>query len=123
MNPWGTIMILDSPIWVEDLMRLVKDGYGDMVKFVVDIERERIAIGGDLHADEEAALLESGSRQKDLWGGNYYPGKGPEGCIEYTSLINIRPNMENPGMELSIEPARTRMRELVHRLVGRGQEI
>jgi Protein of unknown function (DUF5674) len=123
MNSWDTIMVLDARIDIHDLRRLVREGYGDMVKFVVDIRQERIAIGGDLHADGEALLLERGSRQQDLWGGNYYPGRGPDECIEYTSMINIRPNMENLGMELSIEPARTRLRELAHRLVGQGEVI
>lgn len=123
MNPWDTIMVLDSPISVEDLRRLVHDGYGDMVKYVVDVAKERIAIGGDMHADGEALLLEEGSRQQDLWGANYYPGRGPEECIEYTSMINIRPSLENPGMEISIEPARSRVREITLRLIGRGETI
>ena len=123
MNPWDTILILDSPISVEDLGRLVGDGYGDMVKFVVDISQERLAIGGDMHADAEALLLETGSRQQDLWGANYYPGRGPDECIEYTSLINIRPSMDNRVMEILIEPARSRVREIALRLIGRGEAI
>ena len=71
-----------------------------MVKYVVDVERGIVAIGGEMHADAEAALLEAGSRQADLWGANYYPGRGRDGCIEYTSLINIRPGAGNRGMEL-----------------------
>ncbi len=54
------------------------------------IERAVIAIGGELQADAEQILLEHGSRPADLWGANYYPGRGREGCIEFTSLINIR---------------------------------
>ena len=38
---------------------------------------EVAAVGGELHADAEALLLEQGSQQKDLWGANYYPGRGP----------------------------------------------
>lgn len=122
MNPWGEILVLDSPIAKPDLRRLVSEQYGSMVKFVVDIERERIAIGGELHADAEAVLLEVGSRQQDLWGGNYVPGRGPDRCIEYTSFINIRPQLENFGTEITIESVRGRVRELVHRLIGRGEE-
>ena len=75
-----------------------------MVKYVVDVERGLIAIGGEMHVDGEQLLLESGSRQADLWGANYYPGRGTEGCIEYTSLINIRPSAGNRAMEL-LDPA------------------
>ena len=123
MSPWGEIMVLDAPIETSDLRRLVQEQYGDMVKFVVDIARERIAIGGDLHADEEAVLLEAGSRQQDLWGGNYYPGRGPDECIEYTSMINIRPSMENFGMEITLESVRSRVQGIAHRLIGRGEGI
>ena len=37
--------------------------FGDVVKAVVDVEQRIMAIGGELHADEEALLLENGSRQ------------------------------------------------------------
>ena len=106
-----------------ELARLVRSVFKDMVKFVVDISQERLAIGGDMHADAEALLLETGSRQQDLWGANYYPGRGPDECIEYTSLINIRPSMDNRVMEILIEPARSRVREIALRLIGRGEAI
>jgi hypothetical protein len=31
---------------------------------------------------------------------DYYPGRGPDDCIEYTSLINIRPAQGNRSMEV-----------------------
>jgi hypothetical protein len=37
--------------------------FEDMVKYVVDTERKVIVVGGELHADAEEVLLESGSRQ------------------------------------------------------------
>jgi hypothetical protein len=43
-----------------------------LVKAVVDIKKIMM-IGAKLHADEEALLLEQGSRQQDLWGINLYP--------------------------------------------------
>jgi len=61
-----------------------------MVKIVVDVKRDVIAIGGALHADGEKVLLENGSRERDLWGANFYPGNPPEERIEYSALINIR---------------------------------
>lgn len=33
-----------------------------MVKAVVDVEQGILAIGGELHSDEEATLLDQGSR-------------------------------------------------------------
>jgi len=43
------------------------------IKLAVDIERGILAGGGELHADCEAVLLENGSKQVDIWGGDWYP--------------------------------------------------
>ena len=75
-----------------------------------------------MHADAEALLLDDGSRQEHLWGANYYPGRGPEQCIEFTSLINIRPSQDNRSMEVGDEGIRARIREITFRLIGRGEE-
>jgi hypothetical protein len=117
------IEIVSRRIAGDRLRTLVEDGFGDMVKFVADIERGIIAAGGDLHADAKALLLESGSRQEDLWGANYYPGTTPDQCIEFTSLINIRPAQSNPGMELADPDLRERVRLLTFALIGRGEAL
>lgn len=116
------VLLLDRRIEAGELRRLV-ERYEDMVKYVVDVERGRIAIGGEMHVDGEQALLESGSRQADLWGANYYPGRGREGCIEYTSFINIRPSTGNRSMELTDPGLRDRLRELTFALVGEGEPL
>jgi hypothetical protein len=94
-----------------------------MVKYVVDVERRLVAIGGEMHADAEQALLEEGSRQGDLWGANYYPGRGGDGCIEYTSLINIRPAAGNRAMELQDPALRDLVRQITFALVGQGEAL
>lgn len=116
------ILILRGPIDKAVLARLVKRWFGDMVKYVADVERGVIAIGGELHADAEELLLEDGSRQPDLWGANYYPGTGAERCIEYTSLINIRPSQGNQGMEIEDREVREQIRRLTFTLIGNGGE-
>jgi hypothetical protein len=116
------ILVLERPIEPADLARLL-GLFGDMIKYVVDVERGVIAIGGELHADAEQMLLEQGSRQTDLWGANYYPGQAREGCIEFTSLINIRPARGNPGMEVEDPVIRERIRALTFVLVGEGEPL
>jgi hypothetical protein len=103
-----------------ELRRLVNAYFDDMVKYVVDVEQQLIAIGGEMHADAEQVLLDTGSRQADLWGANYYPGRGPQGCIEYTSLINIRPATGNRGMELLDPALREKLRAITFALLGEG---
>jgi hypothetical protein len=118
----GEILVLRQRIARADLARLVSL-FGDMVKYVVDVERGTIAVGGELHADAEEALLAAGSRQADLWGANYYPGRGREGGIEFTSLINISPARGNPGMEVADPAIRERIRAVTFALLGEGEPV
>lgn len=117
------ILLLEERIETAELARLVALFFEDMVKYVVDVRRGIAAVGGELHADAEAVLLEAGSEQQDLWGANYYPGRGEEGCIEYTSLINIRPAQGNRSMEVEEPGVRERIREVTHSLIGRGEPL
>lgn len=123
MNEDSDIVIVDRRMAPSDLARLVGAYFEDMVKYVVDIERGVAAVGGELHADAEKLLLEEGSRQTDLWGANYYPGKGPGDCIEYTSLINIRPSQGNRSMLIEDDQVRGRVREVTFALIGEGEPL
>ena len=117
------IVIVRERIEPAELKRLVLLYFEDMVKYVVDVERGVVGLGGDMHADAEQLLLEDGSRQADLWGANYYPGRGREGCVEYTSLINIRPAAGNRSMEIQDPALRERVRDLTWALVGEGEPL
>lgn len=114
------ILIADRPIDRETLRELTEAWFGDMVKYVVDVERRVAAVGGQLHADGEALLLEAGSRQEELWGANYYPERAPEHRIEYVALINIRPAQGNRSMEIQDPEARERVREITVEILGEG---
>jgi hypothetical protein len=117
------IVLVEARLDRSELRRLVERHFEDMVKYVVDVARSVAAVGGELHADEEALLLENGSRQEDLWGANYYPGRGEQACIEYTALINIRPSQGNRSMLVEDEELRRRVRELTFALIGRGEPL
>lgn len=118
-DPPADVVIADRPIARAELRRLVDRFFGDMVKVVVDVRRRVVAVGGELHADAEALLLESGSLQTDVWGANYYPGLGAADCIEFTALVNIRPAQGNRSMVIADEA----VREVVHALVGNGDPL
>ncbi|MGI8657205.1 MAG: DUF5674 family protein [Candidatus Limnocylindria bacterium] len=74
------------------------------------------AVFGD--RDEEALLLEHGSRQPDLWGINLYPAEhgGPD-WIEYDSMINVRPSQVNRSRSVKDASVQQRIRDIVDRLV------
>lgn len=117
------VLIVRTAMSPDGLRMLVARFFEDMVKYVVDVERGIAAVGGELHADAEALLLEDGSAQEHLWGANYYPGRGPDACIEFTSLINVRPSRDNPAMEIQSEETRGRVREITFALLGRGEPL
>jgi hypothetical protein len=87
--------IIDSAISLDYLRGVASSGFGDMVKAVVDVERKIMAVGGELHSDEEAVLIERGSEQRHLWGINIYPDLCGEERVEFDSMINIRPAQGN----------------------------
>jgi len=87
--------IIDSTLSLEDLKTMARNRFGNLVKAVVDVEREIMAVDGELHSDEEALLLENGSLQRNLWGINIYPELEENDWIEFDSLINIRPSQGN----------------------------
>lgn len=117
------VVVIERRLDPAELARLVRAHFEDMVKYVVDVEHRLIGVGGEMHVDAEQALLEHGSRQADLWGANYYPGRGRDGCIEYTSLINIRPAAGNRGMEIQDPALRDRVREITFFLLGEGEPL
>ena len=68
----------------------------NIVKAVVDIDKNLMVIDAEMHVDEEQFLLENGSSQNSLWGINLYPTNyGKDDFIEYDSMINIRPRQQN----------------------------
>jgi hypothetical protein len=117
------IKILTQKISQKELVKLCQAHFDTMVKFVVDIDRGLVALGGEMHADAEALLLEKGSKQQHLWGGNLYPWNEADHRLEYTSFINIRPMDENMGMEIMDESMQRSVKHLVESLVLSPEEI
>jgi hypothetical protein len=91
----GEIRFLNKPLSQEELQVIADERFGDMVKAVVDIDQSLVGIGGELHADIEAAMIDRGSLQKNLWGINLYPTMTYPEKVEFDSMINIRPSQGN----------------------------
>ena len=96
---------------------IASERFGDMVKAVVDINKRVIAIGAELHADEEAILLDQGSRQGDLWGINIYVDQPRESWIEFDSMINIRPSQGNRSRSIDDVEIQSNLVAIVNSLI------
>lgn len=99
------------------LTALAESQFGDMVKAVIDVERRVLAIGGELHSDAEALLIDDGSVQANLWGINLYPAEPGDGWIEFDSMINVRPSRGNRSRNVDDPGLQDRIRQIVAALV------
>ncbi len=91
------------------------EALGIYIKLAVDIERQILAGGGELHADCELVLLDDGSEQANVWGADWYPLRQTVG---YESLINIRPSANNRSMEIQAPALREDISQIVQSLLG-----
>lgn len=109
--------ILEKIVTMDELKKIAADTFGDLVKAVVDINRELIALDAELHSDLEALLLENGAQQNNLWGINFYPDLKGEDFVEFDSMINMRPSQGNISRGIDNETTRQKIIEIVHKWV------
>ncbi len=109
------MIILDKPVSRIQLMNIEEHTYfDDMMKCVVDIKRECIAVNADL----EELLLRDGSSQKNLYGYNILYD---DWSIEYDSLINPPRNREagysRAGRTVADPAVREKIREVTDKWI------
>lgn len=113
--------IIKDRISLLELKRLAGEMFGNLVKAVVDVEKRIMVVGGELHSDEEALLIENGSKQQNLWEINLYPEIEDESWIEFDSLINIRPSQRNYSRGVDNPEIREKIIEIVNNLISRDE--
>jgi len=111
------ITLVSEPISTQQLREAGEELYGDMVKAVVDVEKEVMAVGAELHADEEAFLMERNSLQENLWGINLYTERVMPEMLEFDSMINIRPRQNNRSRRVEDSNLQKRITAIVNKLV------
>lgn len=111
------MIIIKESIEVSEIKNMLGNFFTDMVKGVVDIEKNELALDSELHSDLESLLIENGSLQKNLWGINIYPELDDEDFIEFDSLINIRPTDNNRSRYVEDENIRNKIIEILNNLI------
>jgi hypothetical protein len=109
--------IVEDKIALTELAEMAKKMFGNLVKAVVDVERKIMAVDGELHADEEALLIQHGSKQTDLWGINIYPELNGEDFIEFDSMINLRPSQGNRSRGVESQEIQQKILEIVNKII------
>ena len=111
------IHVLNRKASQDEIENMLK-GLENYIKLAVDISRDILAGGGLMHADCEAALLESGSKQEDIWGADWIPDSGE---VRFESLINIRPRRGNRSITIGDAGVREKVESIVRRVFGGPQ--
>ncbi len=111
--------IIKTTLKVDELKQMAAATFGNLVKAVIDVERELIAVDAELHSDLEALLLEDGSKQKNLWGINLYTEIQGDDFVEFDSMINMRPSQGNRSRGVENEEMRGRIIKIVTKKVKR----
>ncbi len=111
--------ILETPVTVNKLKDMAENHFVDMLKAVVDIDRQLIALDAELHSDLEALLLDNGSSQSSLWGINIYPELDKDNYLEFDSMINLRPSQGNISRGVDDEKIRLKIIEVVEKWISR----
>ncbi len=120
LEPTPGMQIVRETTTLSIIEEMAESMFGNLVKAVVDVEQGIMAVGGEMHADEEALLLGEGSSQASLWGINLYPAEfATPRFIEFDSVINIRPRQGNRTRSVDDEAVRAAVTSIVNRLVGR----
>jgi hypothetical protein len=118
--PPTAMRIVRTAIALSTLEEMADSMFGNLVKAVVDVEQGIMAVGGEMHADEEALLLGDGSPQTSLWGINLYPAQfGTPRFVEFDSVINIRPRQGNRTRSVDDASVRAAVMSIVERSVTR----
>ena len=112
------IRIIKAPITRLELKKIAEERFGDLIKAVVDLEQEIMAVGGELHVDEEVLLIEQeSSKQENIWGFNLYPEEIGDAFIEFDSMINLKPMFGNRSRGVDDSQIKEKIIKVVHKLV------
>lgn len=107
------ILVISKKASQEEITKMALD-FDGYIKVVVDVEREILAGGGERHVDCEQTLLKEGSRQANLWGGGLDLETKE---IDYNSIINLRPNQDNPSRDILSTEVRQKFDKIVKDLL------
>lgn len=109
--------IIKDKITVSELKIMSEKMFGNLVKAVIDISGEFMAVDAEMHADLESELIKAGSKQQDLWGINLYPELAGGDFIEFDSMINLKPSQNNRTRSIEDPKIKKNITEIVNKLV------
>ena len=117
------IKIVKGSINKKELVDMAREQFGDLVKAVVDVGQGIMAVGGEMHADDEVILMEQeDSKREHTWGINLYPEKTGDDWIEFDSVINLKPSFGNRSRDVDNPEIQKKIRNIVEKLVSYDED-
>lgn len=114
------MIIVKERINITEIREMAEKMFGSLVKVMVDVEKEIMAVDALLHADLMELLIgEEESESKNLWGINIHPDKVGEDFIEFDSMMNLKPALGNKTRGVEDENIRKKIIEIINKLVTR----
>jgi hypothetical protein len=113
-----SIRVIKDSIKLDELKSIAEKQFGNLIKAVVDVEQEIMAVGGELHSDEEVILMEQeNSKRENTWGINLYLEKSDDDWIEFDSMINLKPSFGNRFRRVENPIIQEKIRKIIKKLV------
>ena len=110
--------IVKEKIEIVELKEMSGKMFGSLVKAMVDVEKEIIAVDAPMHADLLEFLIEQESSEpKNLWGINIYPEKTGGDFIEFDSMMNLKPGLGNKTRGVEDEKIREKIIKIVEKVI------
>ena len=111
------LVTCNEKISLDELKAMSEKMFHRIVKAVVDIDKAIMVVDAQMHADQEALLLEQDSEQKHLWGINLNPHASGSDFIEFDSIINFRPDGSNRSRGVDDPAMQHKIQNIVNNLV------
>ena len=108
---------IKDQITIQELEEMAKKMFGNLIKAVVDIEKEIMVVDMELHSDGQEILIENGSKNENTWGINIYPEIKNDDWIEFDSMINLKPAFGHRARGIENSEIRKKILEIVNKLV------
>lgn len=108
----------NNKIEIAEIKELSKKMYDNLVKAVVDVQKEILALDAGLHSDLQEFLIEEEKCQpKDIWGINLWPEESGQGFVEFDSMINLKPAWDNRTRGVENQQIRDKIIEIVKKFI------
>lgn len=110
--------IVEGSITLEEIKTIAHEQFLTIIKAVVDVEQEIVALGGEFHSDLETLLLETKNSKRDnTWGINLCLDKTGDEFIEFDSMINLKPLSGNTSRGVRDETLRQKIVAIVNKKI------